>query len=795
MYEPVANSKMADILQKMSGQALVEAEPQDVFPGGKRPDVLVTGTGKSPIVIEARELPATNLERDARDRFALNVKIRGRDLETVVALYYPQEMSELDENTPLQYISISKISNDTIRRFPEEGRLAGRAADLAEFIRLVSVPQHEVERAIRSLEEGVNDASGILTEATTLTLDEITKVMGLPTKQAEKGKRKKKTADPADQTRGMACAIVANAMIFHERIEDRHSIRKLRECVEGIDDPQSTLLSTWKEILEINYWPIFQVGWSILNELPAELARRIVERLYLTARSISASGVTYAHDVTGRLLQRFITDRKYLASFYTLPASAALLANLAVDKIQGVNWGEAEDVAQLKVADFACGTGALLGAVYEQMASRHERSGGKTEEIHREMIEDVLYGCDVMPAAIHITGSTLSSIQPGQDYGRENLYQVSYGRLNNGGVSVGSLELLNSTGFGMALINMETSRIGGKGVEDASGAEARMMDGTFDLVIMNPPFTRAGSDWDEAGQERAEDDYIKQFRGLDTSLSVQQDMADQLTRYTRNTCYHGFAGLGSAFAALADQKVKPGGVIALVLSLATSSGSSWEKTRRMLAQDYRDIMVVSLATTNRVKSGMAFSADTGMGECLIIARKRSPQEEPAERARFVSLDRRPLTFVDAHTMAQAIYNTSDVRTLDDGPFDGPPMEVGGKRIGSIIDAPIYKTGREWGAVRVTDISLAQTAHALANGYLWLPGQRERLEIKTTALGAVGSIGLNDTNIAGTNAAPFTKTAPSPTATYHASGITMQKAKKEWSVLRTVNLTSSKEKKL
>ena len=35
----------------------------------------------------------------------------------------------------------------------------------------------------------------------------------------------------------------------------------------------------------------------------------------------------------------------------------------------------------------------------------------------------------------------------------------------------------------------------------------------------------------------------------------------------QETCYHGNAGIASAFAALADHKLKPGGVLALVLPL------------------------------------------------------------------------------------------------------------------------------------------------------------------------------------------------------------------------------------
>ena len=768
IYESVANTDLARILQGMAGPATVEPEPPDAFPGGKRPDLLITAPGRSPVAVEARRHPAAELEEDAAARFALNAVIGGRELEAVIALRYPAGMTALDADTPLEYAALTLRSGGEIDRFPDDGWITGKAADLAEFARLISVPQHEVEEAISKLESGVNAAAGILTEAPPLTLSEITAIMGLPTSQAKKRKGREKAVDATEQTRGMAAAIVANAMIFHERIEGRHPVPKLRECIDGNTDSQSALLAAWDAILEINYWPIFHVGRGILNELTAELARRVINRLYFTARDISSLGVTYAHDVTGRLLQRFITDRKYLASFYTLPPSAALLARLAVDKLQGVDWSDANAIGKLKIADFACGTGALLGAVYEQVAARHEQAGGKAEELHRAMIEDVLYGCDVMPAAIHITGSTLSAIQPGQDYGRENLYQASYGRLQNGGVSVGSLELLNSTGFGMGLINTEMSRIGGMGREDASGAEARMMDGSFDLAIMNPPFTRAGSDWDEAGQVRQEDDYIKQFRGLDTSLSVQEEMRDQLTRYARNTCYHGFAGLGSAFAALADRKVKPGGVIALVLSLAAASGASWEKLRRMLAQDYNDITVVSLASNSRDEGGMAFSADTGMGECLIIARKRRPGEEADGRARFVSLNRRPLSFVDAHAMAQAIHNVTEPRGLEDGPYGGTGFAVGDKPTGTVLDAPVGKDGEEWGAVRLNDCAVAQTAYALSQGRLWLPGQAQAVSLPVAPLDAVGRIGLYHRNITGDpKAAPFRKTTPSPTATYPA----------------------------
>ena len=116
-------------------------------------------------------------------------------------------------------------------------------------------------------------------------------------------------------------------------------------------------------------------------------------------------GWTTPHDLTGRIFQRLIADRKYLATFYTLPASAALLARLAVAKLcpepaegmEGVDWSDAGAIGKLRIGDFACGTGALLSAVYDQVAARHERAGGNAAALHKVMMEDVLYGCDVMP--------------------------------------------------------------------------------------------------------------------------------------------------------------------------------------------------------------------------------------------------------------------------------------------------------------------------------------------------------------------------------------------------------------
>ena len=173
-------------------------------------------------------------------------------------------------------------------------------------------------------------------------------------------------------------------------------------------------------------------------------------------------------------------------------ASAALLARLAVAKLEGVDWSDAAAIGTLRVADFACGTGALLSAVYERLAARHERAGGDPSSLHPVMMEEVLYGCDVMPSAVHITGATLSGVQPAVAFGNTRLYIFPYGRQQDNSVQIGSLERLGDSPA-LTLINMSdpTQRTGSAGEETVEQVIADIPDRSFDLVIMNPPFTRA----------------------------------------------------------------------------------------------------------------------------------------------------------------------------------------------------------------------------------------------------------------------------------------------------------------
>ena len=756
--EPSANNALGNILQGMLGKATVRSENTQVIQGhaGLQPDILVTATGRSPVVIEAEYDPAQNVEPEATGRLGLNVTGQARPIEAAIALRYPEAVGDARDLTAaireatLRYCVFTAEGDNTVR-FPESGWLEGSATDLADLVRLVSVPQNAVDQAATYLQQGIDEAANILDEMHRTSPGITVSVAGLL------------GMDNVPQTRRMACAIIANAMIFHERIAGMHDgIGTLRSvCGPDVPDPQDRTLDAWTAILKINYWPIFAIGKDILEQLPSDIALRVLHCLRSTAAKVNGTGVNNAHDLTGRVFQRLISDRKYLATFYTLPASAALLARLAVAKMEGIDWSDPEAIGSLKVGDFACGTGALLSAVYEQIAARHESTGGDAAAIHPVMMEEVLYGCDVMPSAIHITGSTLAGIQPEVGYEKSRLYTIPYGRQEDGSVKIGSLEFLESSSVMTAFNTSDPAlRTGSVGEETATQVNAEIPDNTFDLVIMNPPFTRAGSDWE--GTDRDED-YVKQFRGLATSFETQKEMSKRLSHFSKSTCYHGYAGIASAFVALANNKLRPGGVLALVLPLSAASGDSWTKMRRLLAYGYESIEVFSLSANGKE---MSFSSDTGMGECLVIARRNVQNQGVSGRSdiRFASLHRRPSGFAAADAISRSVRKINSSRHISDGPFGGTNLSIGGDSAGGILSAQQGSSGEGWGCVRLLDLSMAQTAFALSQSRLWLPGQARHEELAIRQLNTVGRRGAYHINIAGSTG-PFIKRPPSSTATY------------------------------
>ena len=144
---------------------------------------------------------------------------------------------------------------------------------------------------------------------------------------------------------------------------------------------------------------------------------------------------------------------------------------------------------------------------------------------------------------------------------------------------------------------------------------SRVGHGKFDLVIMNPPFVRStGMEGQKLGKGNSA------FAAFETDGPTRNRMQSSLINVRGATPLGtGNSGLAADFLDLSLRKARDDGVIALVLPLSGVSGTGWEGARKILARKCQDITVITIAGAGSYDS--SFSADTGMAECLLIARR------------------------------------------------------------------------------------------------------------------------------------------------------------------------------
>ena len=114
----------------------------------------------------------------------------------------------------------------------------------------------------------------------------------------------------------------------------------------------------------------------------------------------------------------------------------------------------------------------------------------------------------------------------------------------------------------------------------------------------------------------------------------------------------------------------------------------------MWATEYHNVIVITMAQARAQDS--AFSADTGMAECIIAATKGIGDN--TGRGKFACLKQRPQSALEAMEIAKQISPSSGTRKLEDVPNGGNIINMGNTNNGQMIDCPI-KDGVAWVATR------------------------------------------------------------------------------------------------
>lgn len=421
-HEHTINDALAALLRETRyvwrSTDVVRSENTDMLrESAARPDILILEANVSPVVLEAEVMPATTVEQDAVSRIGKHVKRTGTTILSAIAIRYPKRLAA-KQGEPLKKelqkmkdlgIALFTGSNPTNwTRWPHSGWIKGTIADLSMIAQAASVPPDVIEKAADELVVGVSEAAGLLEDISHENAGAVQKIA------------QELCQEDSEQTRRMATTILANAFVFQESLAGGpdelakvKNVEQLRGSETGLS--KSAVLAEWRKILSVNYWPIFDIARRILEVIPSAKCKPLIDRLASTADRLLENRLMRSHDLTGAVFQRLIADRKFLAAFYTTPASASLLAGLAISARKTPNnglWTNEEDVKALRIADFACGTGTLLSTAYQRLGQLHELSGGDAEGLHPDMMAHAIIGCDVLPAAAHLTASMISGAHP-----------------------------------------------------------------------------------------------------------------------------------------------------------------------------------------------------------------------------------------------------------------------------------------------------------------------------------------------------------------------------------------------
>lgn len=513
----------------------------------------------------------------------------------------------------------------------------------------------------------------------------------------------------------VASLTLVNAMLFQEVISQRERVKTLRETIESKDIVGAFNLQ-WKYIEnKIDFIPIFKVAREILLALPSSPETdKALKRLAESAIKISRNRAALRHDLMGRIFHKLLADAKFFGAFYTKIPSATMLLKLAINENDwGIDWTDPDSIGQLRIADLACGTGTLLKAAMAAIVDKHiEESvsaglAARPDEVHKNLVENSLWGFDVLSSAVHLAASAIAMHDPRITVRRMHIYALPLGGKSQRMRALGSIDFAS-----VKTLHVQKTLIGASiGPEEAtSKKKVGMSLPPLHLCTMNPPFTRSvyGNLLFGGVGEAERGDLQERLREVLDESKLEANIT---------------AGLGSAFVAIADRMMTKNGVLALVLPKAVLNGSAWTPTRSIFARYNLQYVICSHEPDN-----WNFSESTDLSEVLLVLAKKGAKERRSTK--FINLWNQPKSSVEA----LAVVREAQCGTAADLSATAGTCEIrtDGKKFGEMTQLFLgEKDQMSWALpVSFAQTELCRVAYHLSQGQVFLPG-----------IGQVGNLGM------------------------------------------------------
>ena len=352
----------------------------------------------------------------------------------------------------------------------------------------------------------------------------------------------------------------------------------------------------FRRIRDINYRPIYEL--DVLDAIPEAYVQDTFDLIW----GLEIERVK--HELPGRIFHELMpkTIRKMLAAFYTRPQAADLLAKLTINK------------SGQTLFDPACGSGTILIAGYKRKNDLF-REEGHSGNPHKRFCEEEIFGSDIMPFAVHLTGANLASMDPATTIDRTHIIQgdtleLSKGRLYKNGVQL--------TLFPKAR----------KGYTTKGETHEVKLD-KVDVILMNPPFTKV---------ERG----IREYVDMEKFGSVCGNEV----------------GLWGHFIAFVHEFLNDDGIFGGVIPISILRGRESQKIRDFIFSNWTPLYIIK-STFN-----YGFSEWSEYRDILLITRKGKAPKGHLVKFVLLKKDLRGLTKSDVFHIANQIEIKDNLRSSE-----------------------------------------------------------------------------------------------------------------------------------
>lgn len=614
-HEDKLNLKLHEILVN----AGLKAEWQSEHAGNTRIDIEVV-TEQIRIAVECEKYGSSKQVEALKDAASRLVPIARVDI--AVAVVYPEGCDSDDDLTCDTVLTYTVVRKENAVKYGRDHKKH------AQSIRWMVNPASRLPNVLRHLYRDVGNPDTLASNLKT-RLD--VAVSGMSESQCRSLAKSIKLEYSALAKRHQLNAaakrsllVVASAALFHARLGDYLESMKpasysgewnpqtLGRCRrDDVVGTKGALLKTWEHVLRVDYKPIFESAVNVLVGSSGQWFANAIDSMAEWAQDAADQTVSLRHDLLGRIFHTVLDTAKQDGSFYTTTSAAVLLAGLAIRDRSDIP----NDLNDMKIVDPACGTGTLLMAAAERI-----RDVMEDEYDPNTIVENVLCGVDINVTAAHMAATTIGMLSPDTKFDRMDIRIADLGMVD-GEARAGSLEMYVEDGL---LPYVDWHGGTGKQVDTGDTTKHTWKD-IFDLVIMNPPFTRNSLRHDQLGKKI--ENLVKQR---------ESEIFKTIPRGQRHSS-------GPMFIRLAEHLSRK--TLAVVLPSVVTSSPGNLLLRQFLASKFHVDTIVVPHDPKRFH----FSASTDIAEVLVILRK----EPPCDTC-IVNLRITPGSVAEAATLADTI---------------------------------------------------------------------------------------------------------------------------------------------